>query len=183
VTEWLTWVWNAIPHAWAIVTALGGAIGLILAARARGTQFLIWVLQRLLGHKGGLRLVQAGGKGYWRILKDKDKVETDAARLESRWYATSLVPDMPIRVLTVRMKRPPVVGHLYDEHSSLEDGPPYNTIKVEGPGSTVEFTVTFDLPAKHLREGKDFKCGLTFTDSFNNPHYKTVVFEHRPQKD
>ena len=80
------------------------------------------------------------------------------------------------------MKRPAVDGGLSAEMDDPLSDPPYNTVGVK-PGPTVEFNANFHLPVKHLKKGKDFKCELVFTDSFNNRHHKKVVFEHRPPRD
>ena len=162
-------VWAAIPDVPLYLTAIGAIVAFVLAARAKGEQFLIWLLQTIFGNKGGLRLVKARGKGYWRAQKDNNQAE-----LVSRWYGTSIVSNLTVRMLTVHMKRPSMDGSLNYEGASVDDRP-WNTVRIE-PGTTVEFQASFRLPLEHLREGKDFKCRLVFTDSFNNRHYAKVVF-------
>lgn len=167
-SSWVMQVWSAIPDVAKYITAVGAIFAAIVAAVVKGERILLWLLQAIYRNKGGLRLVKARRKGYWQIRNSR-------VILFSDWYATSILPSLIIRILTVHVERHDVDGMLIDRSGGGEADAPAGSVSVR-PGATVEFEARVELSHELIREGEDFSCELVFTDSFNNRHYAKTIF-------
>ena len=168
--EWIAGVPTVVKAAGLLMTAAGT----IYAFVKRGDRLLLWLLAKFWDHKGGgIRIVKSSVKGRWLHVKDKPE---EPIRLTSQWYVTNLL-DQDVRILTAEIEKPVQMnGHLYQESPEFEEITwPLNTVLVP-PGVTAVFHVWFEVPTSHSTEGKELKTKITFTDHFNNRHYRKVIF-------
>lgn len=158
-----------------VLTAIGGISAAAIFVYNRCESILVWLLQKMYGHSGALRISKSSTTGFY-FLHANERVQ-----LTCKWHAASLL-DRPIDIVAVHMVKPTKDkdGILFQEDELAKPDYVSRGMIHVPPNSTATFLVHFQGPTSSIYQNKDdVEAEIVFTDSFNNPHRKKVRFIHK----